>query len=147
MLTFYVKLRWQDYASVTLSTDDKKRVQQYRLRKIKECYLPWKSVGFALIKQGMNRAVQPNGDATGQAAHTKSRQGCPGKGSQPFTTQPLSGGCPGPVEESPALRAGGGSGQPGLAIRATLAQSREVAAALQMVPWSITLHRTPLTRV
>lgn len=92
MLTFEVKLRWQDYTSVILSTDEKNRVQQYRLRKIKLCYLPCKFVGFALVKAGMNGevsvTVQPHGDATGQAAHIKSRQSCPWKGSQPSTIEP-----------------------------------------------------------
>lgn len=83
----------------------------------------------------MNRAisvtVQPNGNATGQAACTKSRQGWEGVSAFHYSA---------PVEERPAPRAGGCSGQPGLAIRATLAQSREVTAALQMVPW---LHPSP----
>lgn len=104
-------------------------MQQYRLRKIKKCYLPCKCVGFALNTSGMKGAVSAtlhwNGDATGQAAHTKLRQGCSGKGSQPSTIQPPVWGLP---------RAGGCSGQPGLAIRVTLAHSSEVAAALQMVP-------------
>lgn len=46
------------------------------------------------------------------------------------------------MEEGPALRAGGCSGQPGLGIRGTLAQSREVAAALQMALW---LRPSPFT--